>query len=204
MLLDKYTLSIFSIIFGAFFKIYDDMNDNKLFKYNKYLKKYKKYINEFLKLSMTGLLTIISFNDFIFCYIFTILNLLYSFIDIPAYSNPYEFSGLINICLLCIYLCFTNKIKLYNIYILIFFLLYIYIYYLFDNILLHNIEFGINKLIFRFINIIFFLIIYFKFNYLNLCNNIYLFWIGYYFTSCIFQIFLICNDKKDKKSLLKI
>ena len=38
MLLDKYTLSIFSIIFGVFFKIYDDMNDNKLFKYNKYLK----------------------------------------------------------------------------------------------------------------------------------------------------------------------
>ena len=68
MSLDNYTLSLFSIILGVFFKIYDDMNDNKLFKYNKYLKKYKKYINEFLKLSMAGLLTIISFNDFIFNY----------------------------------------------------------------------------------------------------------------------------------------
>lgn len=199
MILDKYTLAIFSIIFGAFFKIYDDMNDNKLFKYNKYFKKYKKYINEFLKLLMTGLLTIISFNDFIFCYIFTILNLLYSFIDIPAYSNPYEFSGLICSCLLCIYLCFTNKIKLYNIFILIFFLLNIFIYYLFDIFLLNNIEFGIKKLIFRFIIIIYLLILYFKFNYLNLCNNIYLFWISYFFISCMFQTFLICNDKKDKK-----
>ena len=199
MLLDKYTLAIFSIIFGAFFKIYDDMNDNKLFKYNKYLKKYKKYINEFLKLSMTGLLTIISFNDFIFCYIFTILNLLNSFIDIPAYSNPYEFSGLINICLLFIYLCLTNKIKLHNIFSLLFFLLYVYIYYLVEFILLNNIEFGINKLIFRFITLILFLIIYFKFNYLNLYNNLILFCISGYFTSCMFQIFLICNYKKNKK-----
>ena len=200
MLLDKYTLAIFSIIFGAFFKIYDDMNDNKLFKYNKYLKKYKRYINEFLKLSMVGLLTIISFNDYLFIYLFTILNLLNFFIDIPAYSNPYEFSGLINICLLCIYLCFTNKIKLklHNIFSLLFFLLYLYIYYLVEFILLNNIEFGINKLIFRFITLILVLIIYFKFNYLNLYNNLILFFISCCFTSCMFQIFLLCNNKRQK------
>lgn len=201
MLLDKYTLSIFSIIFGVFLKIYDDMNDNKLFKYNKYLKKYKKYINEFLKLSIAGLLTIISFNDFIFCFCFASLNLLYSFIDIPAYSKPYEFSGLIISCLLCIYLYFTNKtcknIKINIIYIIFILFLTLFIYYLFDYILLHNIEFGINKLIFRFISIIFLvLIIYFKISYYYIFINCFMSIIGYFFTSCIFQIFLIFNDKK--------
>ena len=129
----------------------------------------------------------------------TIVNVLYSFLDTNAYSNPYEFSGLIYSCLLCIYLYFINKITLQYIFILLFFLLNIFIYYLFDIFLLNNIEYGLNKLIFRFIITIYLLILYFKFNYLNLCNNIYLFWISYFFISCIFQIFLICNDKKDKK-----
>ena len=201
MVLDEYTLAIFSIIIGALLKIYDDINDNKLFKYNKYLKKYKKYINEFLKLSISGLFTIISFNNFIFCYLFTILNVLYSFIDIPAFNNPYEYSGLIYSCILFIYLCFINEINIiYLFFILIFYLFNIFIYYLFDIFLLHNIEFGIKKLIFRFIFAIYFLILYyFKFDFLYLSNNIILCWVSYLFTSCIFQIFLICNDKKDKK-----
>ena len=205
MLLNKYTLSVFSIILGAFVKIYDDMNDNKLFKYNKFLKKYKKYINEFLKLSIAGLFTIISFNDFIFCYFFTILNVLYSFLDIPAFSNSYEFSGLICSCLLCIYLYFTNKIKIiYIIITLLFIFESVFIYYFFEMILFNNIEFGINKLIFRFIIIIsiilFLIILYFKFNYcFYIFINCLLITISYTSTSCMFQIFLICNDKKVKK-----
>jgi hypothetical protein len=211
MVLDKYTLSVFSIIFGIFFKFYDDMNDNKLFKYNKYLKKYKRFINEFLKLLMAGLLTIISFNDFIFCYIFTIFNLSYSFVDISAYSNSYEFSGLICSCILCIYLFFINKnyktIKINIIYINFIILLFFFISYLVEYILLNNMEFGIHKLIFRIAITILCLIMYFKFSYLNLINNCYLVLISYLFTSCIFQIFLIYNNKKSKKkkskSLLK-
>jgi hypothetical protein len=212
IILDKTTLYIFSFLFGVIIKIYDDLNDNKLFKYYDFLKKNKKYINNILQCLIVGCLTVLSFQDFMFCFDFTIMNIIFFSIDRNAFSKSYEFSGLILISILCLFLFFISKqkitLELFNKFIIIFIISITLLFI--DYFILNNVEYGLVKLILRFItliNLIILIVTLFLFN-LNKINiiskNLILFGIGYLFTSCIFQFLLLyMKNKKIKKNKKK-
>ena len=212
IILDKNTLYTFSFLFGVIIKIYDDLNDNKLFKYYDFLKKNKKYINNILQCLIVGCLTVLSFQDFMFCFDFTIMNIIFFSIDRNAFSESYEFSGLIMISMLCLFLFFISKQKvtldLFNKFLIISIISITLLFI--DYFILNNAEYGLVKLILRFItliNLIILIVTLFIFN-LNKINiiskNLILFGIGYLFTSCIFQFLLLyMKNKKIKKNKKK-
>jgi hypothetical protein len=208
IILDKNTLYTFSFLFGVIIKIYDDLNDNKLFKYYDFLKKNKKYINNILQCLIVGCLTVLSFQDFMFCFDFTIMNIIFFSIDRNAFSESYEFSGLIMISMLCLFLFFISKQKvtldLFNKFLIISIISITLLFI--DYFILNNAEYGLVKLILRFItliNLIILIVTLFIFN-LNKINiiskNLILFGIGYLFTSCIFQFLLLYMKNKKIKN----
>jgi hypothetical protein len=208
IILDKNTLYTFSFLFGVIIKIYDDLNDNKLFKYYDFLKKNKKYINNILQCLIVGCLTVLSFQDFMFCFDFTIMNIIFFSIDRNAFSESYEFSGLIMISMLCLFLFFISKQKvtldLFNKFLIISIISITLLFI--DYFILNNAEYGLVKLILRFvtlINLIILIVTLFIFN-LNKINiiskNLILFGIGYLFTSCIFQFLLLYIKNKKIKN----
>ena len=156
IILDKNTLYTFSFLFGVIIKIYDDLNDNKLFKYYDFLKKNKKYINNILQCLIVGCLTVLSFQDFMFCFDFTIMNIIFFSIDRNAFSESYEFSGLVMISMLCLFLFFISKqkvtLELFNKFIVIFIISITLLFI--DYFILNNAEYGLVKLILRFITLI--------------------------------------------------
>ena len=187
IILDKNTLYTFSFLFGVIIKIYDDLNDNKLFKYYDFLKKNKKNINNILQCLIVGCLTVLSFQDFMFCFDFTIMNIIFFSIDRNAFSESYEFSGLIMISILCLFLFIISKQKvtldLFNKFLIIFIISITLLFI--DYFILNNTEYGLVKLILRFvtlINLIILIVTLFIFN-LNKINiiskNLILFGIGY-------------------------
>jgi hypothetical protein len=208
VILDKTTLYIFSFLFGVIIKIHDDLNDNKLFRYYDILKKNKKHINNILQYLIVGCLTVLSFHDFLFCFDFTIMNIIFCSIDRKAYSNSYEFLGVIMISILCLFLFIMGKQKitldLFNKFIVIFIISITLLFI--DYFILNNVEYGLVKLILRFItliNLIILIVTLFIFN-LNKINiiskNLILFGIGYLFTSCIFQFLLLYMKNKKIKN----
>jgi len=208
IILDKNTLYTFSFLFGVIIKIYDDLNDNKLFRYYDFLKRNKKHINNILQCLIVGCLTVLSFQDFMFCFDFTMMNIIFFSIDRNAFTESYEFFGLIMISILCLFLFIKSKQKitldLFNKFIVISIISITLLFI--DYFILNNAEYGLVKLILRFItliNLIILVVTLFIFN-LNKINiiskNLILFGIGYLFTSCIFQFLLLYMKNKKIKN----
>ena len=209
MILDKYMLYIFAFIFGVVIKIYDDLNDNNLFKHYDFLRINKKFINNLLQSLIVGFLTVLSFHDFIFCFDFTIMNILFSSIDNEAFSNPYELSGIILITLLCIFLFIMNNhsftLTMLKEFIIIFVISITLIFI--DIFILKNVEYGVIKLTLRFITLINLTSLMIFLCLLNIrkvniiSKNLILFGIGYLFTSCLFQVLLIYKNQNKKRKI---
>ena len=203
-------LSILTFLSGFFCKLYDDMNDNDLFEKHIFLKNNKEYINEFLK-GISYILMIFVSSTYIYpLLLFNILNITQFIFGTSGFELPYEYTGMILCICWNIYLIlFENKL-LYNLTTVKFIMMvffYIINQYIFDIYLLRNIEFGYKKLIFRFICVIYFSLSILINNYYNFFPDEELFciwWIvGYLFTSCIFQIYLIINSR-DKSKIINI
>jgi hypothetical protein len=206
MNLEIIKLSILTFFSGILCKLYDDLNDNELF-ITDFMKKNRDFINEFLK-GMTYIL--ITYISSIYIYpmlLFLIPNTFLFFLNPEAYKMPYEFSGTLAVTLWGIYLIIENFNKVDKLFcfkiIITGIILYALITYFLDIFLFKNIEFGFKKLVVRgFITI---------FTISTLLANYYLkiipdevmycfwYWVGYFATSCMFQIFLIIKSKNDNK-----
>ena len=196
-------LSILTFLAGVFCKIYDDFNDNDLYTTSDFLhgfSKYKLNINEFLKMIHIILLIFVS-STYIYPFLFFwLMNICQYSIDQSGYENVYEFTGLIVACIWSIFLLLTNYQSVVdNIkYILLFVSLSLGVSYTFE-FATKNIEFGYKKLASRgFISISAIIIVWLNSLYMIIPDEfIFYSWygIGYCITSCIFQIYLIINNK---------
>jgi hypothetical protein len=201
-------------LFGVIMKLYDDLNDNNLFEYFNILKE-KDYINHFLIGVFYICGTIHAFKEsvlFLGNTLFFVINMFY---DKKAFDQPHEFTCLIFSILLTLYLLFFENLigntfdefkKMYlilcdkdkYIYLIVYCIIINIIYYC-EYSLLNN-EYSYKKLIVRFFILTTFIILFVItksilpniFIFLFLCN------IGYYITSCIFQIILIRKDIIEK------
>jgi hypothetical protein len=193
-------ISVLLLVAGSLCKLYDDLNDNLVFESYSLFRDHKLYINEFLK-SMHGIVfAFVSAYTMYPFLLFTFLNSV-SFVFVrEAFQNPYEFSGLL-VCILwsAVLLWFHSASIVVTLGAIPFFLAYILSivvsYYIFDVYLVGDEEFGHKKLIVRsFCAIVSCLML--------LCNRyivivpyqvLFFMWyaIGYFLTSCCFQIWLI-------------
>jgi hypothetical protein len=193
---------ILAIIAGALCKLYDDLNDNNLYEYFEI--KQKEYINEFLKGLHYIFYTILSLNYEWYYIFYTTTLTIGCLYDPSAYSNYYEFSGLISVYFISLFINYQNIIN-FNFYDILFFLIYLIGGKIeFTSM---QIEYSKSKLFIRLLSIIFFIcILVFNNMYKLFSNNIdcFLYYtIGYLLVSCIFQVFLLNKDKDVKKEDVK-
>jgi hypothetical protein len=227
-------LSFLSFLIGLIMKLQDDLNDNNLFEYFNILKE-KDYINHFLIGVFYICWIIFAFKEpvyfsgvtLFFIFVFFIVDVFYNKKEFKAFDKPFESTCLIISIILLLYLLFFENLmgntfdalkKNYLIlcdkdkYIYYILLAIINIINIIYEYYLLNIEYSYKKLIVRFLFLtatILFVITK------DIIPNIFygmVFTIGYYITSCIFQIILIRKDiiekslkkaKKEKKSLKK-
>ena len=198
-------LSVLTFLAGVFCKIYDDLNDNNLF-HSFHLEKNKEYINEFLKTFHTILLIYVSSTHIYPLLLFVIPNILLFIIDSKAFEMPYEYSGIIAFFLFSLYLIISNLSKLkplFNYYVLLLTIIFLFITYLSDTLLFKNVEFGYKKIAVRgFSTIMWILMLVINYCF-KLCPDELLFclwyFIGYCLTSCMFQLYLIKQNTKPVK-----
>jgi hypothetical protein len=208
-------LSFLSFLIGVIMKLQDDLNDNNLFEYFNILKE-KDYINHFLIGVFYICLTISAFKQPVLFLGNTIYFVANMFFDKKEFDHPHEFTCLILSILLTLYLLFFENLignifdvlkKIYlilcdkdkYIYYIISFIMFIIIGNYIEYSLL-NTEYSYKKLILRFLflttNIILCVITKNILPNIIIYNLLYL--IGYYLTSCIFQVILIRKDRIEK------
>ena len=205
-----FLLSILSLFGGILCKLYDDLVDNDLYSDFNFLNKYREYIENFLKLALTAILSYVSSFDVMQIFIFSIINYFYLFLD-NSYNNPYEFIAL-NLLffwtLLLMVFNFSDVKKEFSFCPLFFLGFFAINSCFFDIFLFKNVEYSYKKLFIRgsfLIFCIFFLIINYFIKFAPY-NDIYFyicFIFGYCLTSCFFQIYLLFTDKYQEKKTLK-
>ena len=196
-------LSVLTFLAGMFCKIYDDMNDNDLFEKQEVLKINKSYINEFLKGIHYILITYVSAKYIYLLFFGLILSTGGLIFDKDAWRTPFELSACIAFSLWGIYMVFENFSSLHNLLnkkLIIITITYLLGVGFVDNFFLKDVEYGYKKLVFRIINVLIIIALFFYNNYRAFCPDeiLYALWylVGYFLTSCCFQIYLIINDKK--------
>ena len=199
-------LSILTFIAGVFSKIYDDLNDNKIFD-SLFFKNNKDYINEFLKGIHYILLIYVSSIHIYPLLLFVLPNIILFITDSKAFDMPYEYSGIIAFFLFSFYLVIDNFSKLKTIFnrnIIFIGVTYMILTYFFDTLLFKNVEFGYKKLAVRGVMTILMTVILSINYYFKLLPDELMFclWyiIGYCLTSCFFQAYSIwkSNDQPNE------
>ena len=204
MKLEIIKLSVLTCIAGVFCKVYDDLNDNKLFELEimKNYRMYKDYINEFLKGMHYILLTYISSVYVYPVLLFLIPNIILQYYNKEAFELPYEYSGMCCFYLLGIYLLLNNYSSLNYKFFIVLVLFFVGTYFT-DILLFKHVEFGYKKIVMRFFAVLLMLLVLFK----NILPDEvgFCFWyvIGYCMTSCIFQMYLIINSRSKEKEKQK-
>jgi len=183
----KYIL--LSILSGGVLKVYDDLSDNHLLEDYKQ----KEYVYEFLKSLFFITFTILSLNFPLF-YICIMLIFIAGFIfDNKAYSDPFEFTGLITLCFIFAFLDFSKINLQYKDSILI--LLCIVLYIFVDVLPTKNIEYSKKKLYTRAFSLGLIIAIAIFNRYYHFITNDFLITLycfaGYVTVSCIFQYLLL-------------
>ena len=201
--------SILTFLAGVFCKLYDDLNDNNLF-HSFHLEHNKSYINEFLKTSHTILL--ISASNIYTLLSFITPNLLLCIIDSKSVESPYEYSSIIAFSLFSLYATIDNFSTLKFNYLLPLIIIYLFGTYFCDTRSFKNVEFGYNKLVARGVCTVIMILVLVINYYIKLCPDelllVLYYSIGYFLTSCMFQVYLLKTVKpkknlKTKKNKLK-
>ena len=176
---------ILSLLVGVLGKLYDDLNDNVLFK-----NWTNPHVNEYLKGAHYILLIMVSEVSLYLMFAFIFLNIPLMFTDTSAFP-AYEFSGMLVGITYFIYKILTMQGKYFVPYKFIAGLVLCSILTSIDILIVSDTEFSYKKLLLRGTAVVFFgllVLLNNKYNVVpsNATTPLYYF-IGYCFVSCIFQ-----------------
>ena len=198
-------VSLLSFLAGASCKLYDDLNDNPLFKHWA-----NPYVNEFIKGILCVLLIMISEASLYLIVIVLLVNGLQMYYDSVAFTAyPFEFSGMLVLFTYFIYKIFTSPVKyLLDYRFLIFCSGILIISIATDGGLpalvlgYKEVEFSYTKLIVRGTTVIACLLLLFINTKINIApsylTTIIYFMMGYHGVSCIFQsisLYITAHEK---------
>jgi hypothetical protein len=190
-----YVLSLFA---GIICKIYDDLFDNNL--YDEFGIKNKLFVNELLKCSFFICLATISLKNTYFFILFFMMNALICLMK-PDDFKEYELAGLMSCLILIPFLNYENLFQNMNdLYFIILCFIGLIITEKTSKIIEE--EYSLKKLLQRSCATFFLIIFLFfnsftKYSYTSSDINFIIIWfIGYTFTSSLFQLFLLHKNGK--------
>ncbi len=194
-----YKFILLSLFAGIICKLYDDLNDNDL--YTMLNMSNKSYINETLKALHYISFSILSLNYALFYLLFMLVLCINAYFDKDAFSNPYECSGLMSGFLLVFFVNYSQlNVNYYDILFCIILLIGAIVVDFAPTV---KVEYSANKLYQRAFGVFFFIVVLlfnYRWNLLSesiILSMIYI--LGYLVISCIFQYFLLSNNKVENE-----